>query len=219
LRAGEAVAYCASFQSDRVFVMSDLEAGRRQIVSNAHTEEPRRRGRLWVVAALGALLVGAAAGLFSYWMAWTDARADRADQRSDGYLKAHAAFLADIEAGRLDQAYQSTTPAFRRRVSREEFDERTRRYLAFKERPADRGGGASSSGPAGGDVRGPNQMILSQTADHADGTRTEVSVTVVFEDSFFDRRPPPPQVGDFTVEEKPAPPPGMPDGRNRPPGR
>src|SRR3954447_17398780 len=164
--------------------MSDFEAGRRQIVSNADTEEPRRRGRLWVLVVLGALLLGTAAGLLSYWIAWTDARADRADQQSDGYLKAHAAFVADIEAGRLEAAYQSTTPAFRRRVSREDFDERARRYLASKARPAERGGGASSSGPTGGDYRGPNQMILSETADHTDGTQTEVSITVVFEDSF-----------------------------------
>jgi hypothetical protein len=188
-------------------------------VSSADAEEPHRRGRLWVLVVLGALLLGTAAGLLSYWIAWTDARADRADQESDGYLKAHAAFVADIEAGRLDQAYQSTTPAFRRRISREEFDERARGYLAFKNRPADRGGSASSSGPTGGDVRGPNQMVLSQTSEYSDGTQTEVSITVVFEDSFFDRRPPPPRVGDFTVEDKRAAPPAVPGGRNRLPGR
>src|SRR3954447_141147 len=151
--------------------MSDFEAGRRQIVSNADTEEPRRRGRLWVLVVLGALLLGTAASLLSYWIAWTDARADRADQQSDRYLKVHAAFVADIEAGRLDAAYQSTTPSFRRRVSREEFDERARGYMAFKERPADRGGSASSRGPTGGDYRGPNQMTLSETSEYSDGTQ------------------------------------------------
>lgn len=192
-------------------------------MSNADADEPDRRrgGRRVIVAliALVALVVGGAAGLIAYTVAWADARTDRADQQSDGYLKAHAAFVADIEAGRLDAAYQSTTPAFRHRVSREEFDERARRYLAFKERPPERGGSASSSGPTGGDYRGPNQMTLSETAEHADGTQTEVSVTVVFEDSFFDRRPPPPRVGDFTVETRPTPPPGTLDGRTRPPGR
>src|SRR4051794_629783 len=170
----------------------------------------RRHGRRWVVAVLvvlAALAVLAAGGLFYYWMEWTDARSDRPGERADGYLKAHAAFVADIEGGRLDQAYQSTTTSFRRRVSREEFDERVRRYLAFKQRPADRGGSASSSGPAGGDVRGPNQMTLSETAEYADGTQTEVSIPVVFEDSFLDRRPPAPRVGDFTVVDKRAPPP------------
>jgi hypothetical protein len=218
VRAGEAVAYCASYQSDCVFVMSDLKAGRRQIMSKPADGSDRRRGRRWLTAALVALLLVAAGGLFYYWMKWADARADRPDERADGYLKARDAFLADIEAGRLDQAYQSTTASFRRRVTREEFDERVRGYLAFKQRPADRGGSASSSGPAGGDVRGPNQMTLSETAEYADGTQTEVSVTVVFEDSFFDRRPPPPRIGDFTVEDKRAVP-APPAGRNRPVGR
>jgi hypothetical protein len=189
---------------------------RRQIVSNLDADEPgRRRSRWWVIPALIALVVGGTAGLIAYTVAWADARADRADQQSDGYLKAHAAFVADVEAGRLEQAYQSTTPAFRRRVSREEFDERARRYRAFKERPPERGGSASSSGPTGGDYRGPNQMILSETAEYADGSQTEVSITVVFEDSFFDRRPPPPRVGDFAVESKPTPPQGIPGGRER----
>ena len=85
-------------------------------MSNADADaRPRRGGRRVIVAliALVALVVGGAAGLIAYTVAWADARTDRADQQSDGYLKAHAAFVADIEAGRLDAAYQSTTPAFR----------------------------------------------------------------------------------------------------------
>jgi hypothetical protein len=142
-------------------------------------------------------------GLVYYWLDWEAARLDRREQSSGIYQDAHHAFLEDIETGRLDAAYRSTTASFQRQVSRAAFEERARRYLAFTRKPGARGIEGGASGPTGGDYRGPNRMTLTGTWEDGLGSRLRTSIAVVHEDSILDRRPPPPRVEEFTVEEVP----------------
>ena len=162
---------------------------------------PRRRRRLGIAISV-ALFLLVAVGLVYYWVGWEAARQDRRDESSGGYSKARWVFLEDIEADRLDAAYESTTAAFQKRVSREAFEERVRRYLAFKERPGAQHIGGPVSGPrAGGDPWDPNRMAVTDTWEDGEGNRLQMSITVVHEDSILYRRPPPLRVGEFAVEE------------------
>jgi hypothetical protein len=147
-------------------------------------------------------------GLIYYWIDWETARLDRRDQSSGGYQDARRAFLEDIEAGRLDAAYRSTTASYQGQVSRAAFEERARRYLAFVRKPGVQGIEGGASGPTGGDYRGPNRMTFTGTWEDGVGGRLRMSVTVLREDSILHRRPPPPRVGGFTVEEVPRKAPG-----------
>jgi len=49
--------------------------------------------------------------------------------------KAVDSFLADIRAGKLDNAYESTTREFKERMSRAEFEELIKQHPALKEKP------------------------------------------------------------------------------------
>jgi hypothetical protein len=81
------------------------------------------------------LLVVGAVGLVVYWMEWKSARENWAIPTSTvPYSKVLATFLEDIEAGRVDAAYGSTTDSFRKRVGREAFEARAGRYRAFMQR-------------------------------------------------------------------------------------
>jgi hypothetical protein len=177
------------------------------------TTDPPRRGRRLLIGGTAALLSVAAVGLGLYWYEWKTAREGwRVEARMEPYGKVRAAFLEDIEAGRVDTAYDATTDAFKGRVGREEFEARAGRYRAFKQRPGIRPDEAGASGPGGGgDPRTTNQMMTRDTWADADGRRLRVSVTVVQEaDSFFYRRPPPLRVGEFTADELPPAAPGKP---------
>src|SRR5262245_27697084 len=159
--------------------------------------EPRSSLRL-LVAGLAALLMLVGVGLVYYWADWQNARSH--DASSGDYQKVYQRFLEDIEADRLDAAYQSTTTSFQRQTSRATFEERVRRYLAFK-RKFSQVIEAGASGPAGGNYRGPNQMIFTHVFEDKDRNRLQASVTVAQKDSILYRRPPPPQVSEVTVEE------------------
>jgi hypothetical protein len=165
-------------------------------MSNTGSEAPRPgtppgRGRRLVIGGVIALLLAGAVGLGLYWYDWKSARTNWPAQTHDAYLKVQGAFMGDIEAGRLDSAYQSMTDSFRKRVSREAFGERAGRYRAFKQRAGVAAVEARSNGGA-----------TAFTLRDGDGNQLEVSVTVVQEeDSFLYRRPPPLRVGEFTVGE------------------
>jgi hypothetical protein len=183
-------------------------------MSNTAMDSPRhgagpRRSRRLVIGGLVALLSLVVIGLVYYWVDWETARQGQ-PQSSGDYQKAHQAFWEDIEADRLDAAYRSTTASFQRQVSRAAFDERVRRYLAFKRKPGAQVIEAGASGPTGGDYRGPNQMTFTGTWEDGEGSRLQTLITVVQEDSILYRRPPPPRVGEFTVEEVPPKGPGKP---------
>jgi hypothetical protein len=147
----------------------------------------------------------AGVGLIYYWVDWQTVR--QIDQNSVDYRKVYLSFMEDIETGRLDDAYQSTTASFQGQTSRTTFGERVRHYLDFKGKFA-QAIEAGSSGPVGGNYRGPNRMSFTHVWEDKHKNRMQVSVSVVQEDSIFYHRPPPPKVGDFTVEEMTARDPG-----------
>ena len=180
-------------------------------MSRTANDDPRpplrtRLGLRLGIGAAAALLVLVMVGLVYYWVEWSDARGDRRDQYSRDYLAAQGTFLEAIDAERLDAAYQSTTPSYQGRVSRDEFAERARRYLAFKRKPGAGQQGGRASGPIGGDHTGPNRMAVGETWADTAGNRLQLSMAMVFEDSILYRRPPAPRVGEFAVEVSPAAP-------------
>ena len=163
--------------------MSNAENEGRQ--SAART---RLRRRLTIGGLLILLLLLAPAPV-KYWIDWNMARVDRRDTESSDYLKAYQTFLEDLDADRLDAAYRSTTAAFQKRVSREQFEQTAQRYLAFNRKPDARGVESGSSGPAGGDHRGPNRMVFTHTLEDQEGTRRQSSITVEQQDSLLESRP------------------------------
>ena len=151
-----------------------------------------------------ALVIVLAAGL-AYLILWNAARIEQPSDTLD-YAGARQTFLDAIDAGRFDDAYRMTAEGYRERVGRVEFEDQARKYRDFKSRPGVRGVSGESTGPAGGDTRGPNTVAATDTIEDADGNRIRTTTRVVFRDSLFHRRPPPPLVEDFTVEDDLAPP-------------
>jgi hypothetical protein len=167
--------------------------------SNEPLPEARcKRNLRLIIVSLLALVLLAGVGLVYYFVDWQTART--IDVSSGDYQKVYQRFLEDIEADSLDAAYQSTTASFQRQTSRDTFEKRVRHYLAFKRKFA-QSIEVGSSGPAGGNYRGPNRMSFTHVWEDKDKNRMQVSVSVVQDDSIFYRRPPPPRVGEFTVED------------------
>jgi hypothetical protein len=151
---------------------------------------------------------------------WNSAREGwRVETSPEPYLQVRAAFLADVEAGRLDAAYQAATPSFRGLVGRKKFEAAASCYRAFRQRPGARNEAGPNPlrltlnlddlGPPTGSARQRKKddsprgysVFASDYWTAADGARLRVSVTVVQEpDSFFYRRPPPIRVDSFAVE-------------------
>lgn len=159
-----------------------------------------RRRRPLVVGVLVAVVLVAGLGLLYYWLDWKRAREEMRGQGPD-YNTVYQAFENDLHAGNLDAAYESTTDSFRKRVSREEFERRVRRYLDFEKRPDVRGRQAGHSGGHGWEK---SERVL----EDAEGNRLRKTVSLTHEDGFLHRRPPPPRVDDFTAEEAAPRPPG-----------
>jgi hypothetical protein len=81
-----------------------------------------------VIGGTVAALLAAVVGLAIFWANWRSARENwQVPTRTEPYLKVHATFLEDIEAGRTDAAYQATTDSFRKRVGWDEFETRAGR--------------------------------------------------------------------------------------------
>jgi hypothetical protein len=158
--------------------------------------------RLLVVVG-AALPIALAAGAVWYYQEWSEARQEEARKSSSSayFEPARGAFYGDLLAGRIDEAYASTTPDFRIRISRENFAELARNYLAFAQR---RGQGRGASGA--GSTMSSEFLTAYEYSELEPGKIVQVSITVRRDrDSILVRRPPPVKVDDFKVEEKPIP--------------
>jgi hypothetical protein len=160
---------------------------------------PRRRAPIrtrWLALCVifAFLLIGA--GCYRYWVKWQDNRPER---YRNGVVLVNVlhGFITDIKQGRWDKAYESTTPAFQRLVSREVFDERARICLEFHGKPDARG----VAGPVDKHYRSKEVVKDTYTLQDAEGNRVEVSTKVVLEDSIFYLHPPSPRVDDFFVKQ------------------
>ena len=185
---------------------------RPEVVPPAADARPGGSGfRLLVLAAV-LLPVGLGAGAYWYYQEWEEARVKARVASSSAYGPARDAFYADLLAGRIDDAYESTTADFRARISRAEFADLAARYVAFVNRPraADRGGGVSTSS-------GSDRLTETRYAEVEPGRVIQVTITVRRDrDSILVRTPPPLKVDDFQVEERAAPDrPGLPLGPGR----
>ena len=144
-------------------------------------------------------------GAFWYYQEWADAR-NKARASNTGpypeYAPVRRAFYADLLAGRIDEAYASTTADFKTRISRERLAELARKYAAYVNRP-ERDRGASGAGSSGGMY---DFLSEYEYAEVARGQIVRVSLTIRRDrDSIFRRSPPPVKVDDFDVTEGGAP--------------
>jgi hypothetical protein len=173
--------------------------------------------RLLVVVG-AALPIALAAGVAWYYQEWSEARHEEARKSSSSayFEPARGAFYADLRAGRIDEAYASTTADFKSRISRERFAELSRDYLAYEHR---RGQGRGASGA--GSTMSSDFLTAYEYSEPEPGKIVQVSITVRRDrDSILVRRPPPVKVDDFKIEEKPVPgAPWPPFGGPQGPGR
>ncbi len=156
----------------------------------------RRPGWVARLIAVGAVLaaIGFVGGLQWYYNDWKDARDHWRRQPDEAkFGKVAGDFLAHLEADRPDAAYELTTPRFRNQTSREDFVGLVRRYPAFSPEVHPLG-----SGSGGGSQHHHRHF----TVVDQEGRHLQVSLFVRRgEDSIVRRRPPPPGVDEFNVEE------------------
>jgi hypothetical protein len=174
--------------------------------SSPEAEVPARPGG-WIfrLVALGGVLLPIllAAGAFAHYLAWQQARDDEVRKASSSayFFPARDTFYDHLRAGRLDEAYASTTENFRNRISRERFDELARKYAAYVNRP-DHQRGASGAGSSSGS----EYLTQYEYTEVEKGKIVQVTLTIRRDqDSIFLRTPPPVKVDDFNVEEKAVP--------------
>jgi len=182
-------------------------------------DNARPGGWVFCLLALGGVLlpIALSVGSFWYYQEWREAR-DKAQASNSGpypeYVPVRQAFYADLLAGRIDEAYESTTADFRTRISRERLAELARKYAAYVNRP-ERDRGPSGVGSSGGFY---DFLSEYEYAEVAQGKIVQVNLTIRRDrDSILLRRPPPLKVDDFNVEEKAAAEQQWP-GFGRPPG-
>jgi hypothetical protein len=174
-----------------------------------NAEPTRPGGWAFRLLALGSVVlsVALAAGGYCYYLAWDQERTAAWNNFDESAI---GKFYDHLLAGRIDEAYEMTTVAFKSRVSREQLAELARKYVAYKNQLVRgpqgllvKGEGASSSGPAGGD-RGAldlQHMTQSQYKTMVDGRTTQVTITLRRDpDSIWLRKPPPVKVDDFKIE-------------------
>jgi len=201
-------------QAQRVCSLSPVVAGvgAAAATESAAAPVPSRAARL---LGLGGVLLPVVllVGLVCYCIDWRNARVeetgDRGETRYAGqndkeYKDVADAFWADIGAGRLEAAYQSTSAGFKRRMSQQGFIELVNKYPVLKADPKTiRAWGHGESGPRSTSdaYLFHNQASYEHGLGGSDGKYAEFTITVVREDRIFHYRPRPPRVDEFTVKE------------------
>jgi hypothetical protein len=163
----------------------------------------RPSGWVFRLLTLGGILLPLAlvAGVLSYYQEWKETRIMAQISNTSphpDYAPVRKAFYTDLRAGRIDEAYQSTTADFKTRISRDRLAELAKQYTAYLNGPKDPdfGGGMGSSGG------GYDFLTEYEYGKLAEGKIVQVSMTIRRDrDSIFFRRPPPLKVHDFKVEE------------------
>jgi hypothetical protein len=187
----------------------------------ALSDDARPGGWVFCLLALGGVVlpIVLSVGAFWYYQEWSEAR-NKARASNTGpypeYAPVRQAFYADLLAGRIDEAYASTTLDFKTRISRARLAALAGKYAAYVNRP-ERDRGRSGVGSSGGFY---DYLSEYEYAEVANGKIVQVNLTIRRDrDSILLRMPPPLKVDDFKVEENAAPEhpwPGF--GRPRGPG-
>jgi len=107
-------------------------------------------------------------------------------------------YLADIRAGKLDNAYQSTTKEFKAHMSRKEFEDLIKQHPGLMERPTASNINMNSPNPPGTPETFPNFHQYSYKAQGKDGKdKIDFTVTLDKEDGQM-------KVDQFTVTKEEA---------------
>lgn len=172
----------------------------------------------YITIGLIVLILGLIIGVY-YHVQWKQARIEawRLGENKDNHRQVVEVFYAHLFAGRIDEAYESTTAEFRMRTSRDHFAELAKSFVAYKRARFRTNQGRSESGPQFGSpgtrlqgqrMRVSENAILLPYEDAPPRLGTFVQVGIVTRrdrDSILRLTPPPLKVDDFRVEEK-APP-------------
>ena len=185
--------------------------------------------------SLGGILLPLAllAGVVWYYVDWRNARIEATDDgnrtryvggNEREYEEAADAFVADIRAGRLDAAYQSTSAGFKKRMSRQEFFDLIDKYPAVKRPPETPVVVSSQSGFSGPWGMSDHYLFHNQASFHhalawADRASFDCTIIVARDDRIFYCRPRPPRVDEFTLKELNTGQSAGPGGRFLPPPR
>jgi hypothetical protein len=180
----------------------------------------RPGGWIFRLLAVGGVIlpIVLAVGAFYYYQEWQRARDEEGRKASYGsyFSPARNEFYDHLRAGRIDEAYASTTADFKTRISRERFGELARRYADYLKLRDKRLGASGGGGTLGSDF-----LSDYDYAEVEKGRIVQVTLTIRRErDSILLRTPPPVRVDDFSVEDKAEPERmGLPFGQPQGPGR
>jgi hypothetical protein len=149
------------------------------------------------------VLVGLLLVLYLYWDDWRMQRPPHKKYDSKQYYAALDEFFDDLDAGRLDHAYDSTSARFKKQMSHSDFETTVGRFLALPQ--IKEGVVTRLSGPRWSThAMDRNWSYRSEAVNGPDNKVIEFCVWVltdVADDSFFYRRPPPPRVEEMQIQE------------------
>jgi hypothetical protein len=165
----------------------------------------RPGGRIfWLPAAGGIFLpLALAVGALYYYLGWQQARDQEAQKASSSnyFSTALNEFHDHLRAGRLDEAYASTSADFKTHISRERFGELIRKYADYLKLREKRLGASGA-----GSTMGQDFLSEREYTEVEKGKIVQVTLTIRRErDSILLWTPPPVRVDDFSVEEKAEP--------------
>ncbi len=176
--------------------LSSMAIGQMETEAGTEPGTIRRPGWVARLLAVGAVLsaIGFVVAVQWYYNDWKDARAP-GRLRADGprFEEVARDFFANLKAERLDAAYALTTPRLQSQLPRDDFVSLVRRYPAFAPGVQPRGGGSGG----GSHLHRRHFTVVDEQGRHL-----HVSLIVRRgEDSIVRRRPPPPGVDEFKIEE------------------
>jgi hypothetical protein len=161
----------------------------------------RSGGWIFRLLALGGILlpIGLVLGAFGYYQEWYWPRQEE-KMRSNypGYDAVRAAFYAHLLAGRIDDAYESTSADFKRRINRDRFAQLAQQYVIVRKKPPRGGGFSGGFDIAAYSTRTDREYFVAEKGKI-------VVVTIMIgrdRDSILFLKLPPLKVQEFKVEEK-----------------
>jgi hypothetical protein len=163
------------------------------------TTRPKRRWFQFGLKSLFVLpvVVGILLAAYLYWDDWRRQRPPYRAFDFHPFDVAYQDFVEDLRAGRFGYAYESTSPRFKKHMSRSDVEAMIRRDLSRSLRQPYRI--RCSSIRRGAELK--NWLTAIYQFQGEDTKAMELWVWVVMDDSFFNRRPPIPRVEDIQIRE------------------
>ena len=160
--------------------------------------KPKRRSFQYRLKTLLLLpvVVGLLLVLYLYWDEWKKYRPPNQQYDFDEYEAAFNRFADDLQSGRTDQAYESTSARFRNKMSLDDFKSLIGNHPAIQE---DQVPTREFRYESSDTMPLWNWSTHGLTVRGSDNTTVFLCAWVVMDDSFFHRRPPPPRVEEIQV--------------------